>query len=365
MRPVIKIAAVGAVAAMALAGCGSKPAQNSGGSAAGGSQGSASGKKLSACMVLDTGGVDDKSFNENSWAGMQAASKANPNISVKYVPSNSGSDYTPNLTKYAQGGCDTVVGVGGLMGDAMKKAAQQFPKVHFAEIDNSGQGMPNMYGIEYNTAQAGFLAGYLAAGMTKSGTVGTWGGLSIPPVTIYMDGFWEGVQYYNKQKSKSVKVLGWNETNQKGGTFSGSFTDQNKGKSITQAMVSQGADIVFPVAGASGLGAGAAAAASGGKLNLIWVDTDGCESAANYCQYFISSATKNLSGGVETYLKAAADGSFPTGNYVGTLKDDGVGLAPYHNFDGKVSAELKKEIEQVKADITSGKIKVTSPSQPK
>lgn len=370
MRSVMKIAAVSAVAAMAVAGCGSKPADKN--SASGGASGSgaaatgtASGNKLSACMVLDTGGVDDKSFNENSWAGMQAASKANPNISVKYVPSNSGSDYTPNLTKYAQGNCDSVIAVGGLMGDALKKVAKQYPKVHFAEIDNGNQSASNIYGIEYNTAQAGFLAGYLAAGMTKTGTVGTWGGLSIPPVTIYMDGYWEGVQYYNKAKNKSVKVLGWNEKNQKAGTFSGSFTDQNKGKSITQAMVSQGADIVFPVAGASGLGAGAAAAASGGKLNLIWVDTDGCQSAANYCKYFISSATKNLSGGVETYLKSASDGTFPTGNYVGDLKNNGVGLAPYHDFSSKVPGALQKEITQVKADISSGKIKITSPSQPK
>jgi len=370
----MKIAAVSAVAAMALAGCGSKPASdntasNAGGGAssagAGNTSAAATGNKLSACMVLDTGGVDDKSFNENSWAGMQAANKENPNISIKYVPSNSGTDYTPNLTKYAQSGCDTVIAVGGLMGDALKKVAGQFPKTHFAEIDNGNQDADNIYGIEFNTAQGAFLTGYLAAGMTKTGTVGTWGGLAIPPVTIYMDGFWEGVQYYNKAEGKNVKVLGWNEKNQKGGTFSGSFTDQNKGKSITQAMASQGADIVFPVAGASGLGAGAAAKASGGKLNLIWVDTDGCESAANYCKYFISSATKNLSGGVQAYLKKAATGTFPTGNYVGTLKNDGVGIAPYHDFDSKVPASLKKQIEQVKADIISGKIKITSPSQPK
>ena len=375
MRSVMKIAAVSAIAAMALAGCGSKPAKTNSSSNAGnagnsstGSQAAsttAAGKKFSACMVLDTGGVDDKSFNENSWAGMQAANKANPNISIKYVPSNSGSDYTPNLTKYAQGNCNTVIAVGGLMGDALKKVAQQYPKTHFAEIDNGNQNASNIYGIEFNTAQGAFLAGYLAAGMTKTGTVGTWGGLAIPPVTIYMDGFWEGVEYYNKAKGKNVKVLGWNEKNQKGGTFSGSFTDQNKGKSITQAMVSQGADIVFPVAGASGLGAGAAAQASGGKLNLIWVDTDGCESAANYCKYFISSATKNLAGGVEAYLKQAADGTFPTGNYIGTLKNNGVGIAPYHDFQSKVPASLQKEITQVKADIVSGKIKITSPSQPK
>ncbi|WP_446665265.1 BMP family lipoprotein [Flexivirga sp. B27] len=367
MRSVMKIAAVSAVAAMALAGCGSKPADSSSASGGGdaGTTGKATGKKISACMVLDTGGVDDKSFNENSWAGMQAASKANPNIKIKYVPSNSSSDYTPNLTKYAQGGCDSVIAVGGLMQKNVDQVAKRYPKVHFAEIDASSAGVKNVYGIEYNTAEAGFLAGYLAAGMTKTGTVGTWGGLSIPPVTIYMDGFWEGVQYYNKAKKKDVKVLGWNEKKQKSGTFSGSFTDQNKGKSITQAMVSQGADIVFPVAGAAGLGAGAAAKAAGGKLNLIWVDTDGCESAANYCKYFISSATKNLSGGVETYLKNASDGKFPTGNYVGSLKDKGVGLSPFHEFESKVPADLKKELKKAEADIVAGKIKITSPAQPK
>lgn len=376
MRSVMKIAAVTAASTIVLAGCGSKPgtttsSSSGGGNSAGASStgtqtsGAASGKKLAACMVLDTGGVDDKSFNENSWAGMQAASKANPNISIKYVPSNSGTDYTPNLTKYAQSGCDTVIAVGGLMGDAVKSVAKQFPKVHFAEIDNSNQDVSNIYGIEYNTAQAGYLAGYLAAGMTKTGTVGTWGGINIPPVTIYMDGFWEGVQDFNKANNKQVKVLGWDEGNQKGGTFANSFTDQNKGKSITQSMESQGADIVFPVAGGAGLGAGAAAAASGGKLNLIWVDTDGCESAAQYCKYFISSATKNLAGGVEAYLKSASEGTFPTGNYVGTLQNDGVGLAPYNQWDSKVPDALKKQLDQVKADIESGKIKITSPSQPK
>ncbi|TWE12037.1 BMP family lipoprotein [Rudaeicoccus suwonensis] len=366
MRPVMKIAAVSAVAAMALAGCGSKPATSSSASGStGGTTGTATGNKIKACMVLDTGGVDDKSFNENSWAGMQAAHQANPNISIQYVPSNSGSDYTPNLTKFAQSGCDTVIAVGGLMGDAVAGAAKQFPKVHFAEIDDSNQGISNIYGIQYNTAQAGFLAGYLAAGMTKTGTVGTWGGLNIPPVTIYMDGFWEGVQYYNKENSKSVNVLGWNEKNQKGGTFSGSFTDQNKGKSITQQMEAQGADIVFPVAGGSGLGAGAAAAASGGKLNLIWVDTDGCESAAQYCKYFISSATKNLAGGVEAYLKSVSSGTFPTGNYIGTLSNDGVGLAPYNQWQSKVPASLQAQITKIKGEIASGAITITSPSQPK
>jgi basic membrane protein A len=160
-------------------------------------------------------------------------------------------------------------------------------------------------------------------------------------------------------------VLGWDEKKQKSGTFSQSFTDQNKGKQISQTFVQQGADVIFPVAGGAGLGAGAAAQAAGGKVSVLWVDTDGCESLAQYCKYFLSSVTKNLAKSVQTYLEQAASGTFPTGSYVGTLQNDGTGLAPFHDYDSKVPSDLKSELDQVKADIISGKIKITSPSQPK
>ncbi|MHB1473744.1 MAG: BMP family lipoprotein [Dermatophilaceae bacterium] len=362
----MKIAAVVSVAAMALAACGAKPTTTTptaGGSSSGAAATTAV-KAFKACMVLDTGGVDDRSFNQSSWAGLQAANKSNPNIAISYIASNSQNDYTPNLTAEVNKGCDTVIAVGGLMGDAVKAVAAQNPKQQFAQIDSGSSG-PNVYGLQYNTAQGGFLGGYLAAGMTKTGKVATFGGLNIPPVTIYMDGFWEGVQYYNKAKSKSVKVLGWDEKNQKGGTFAQSFTDQNMGRSISQAFVQQGADIIFPVAGGTGLGAGAAAQASGGKVSVLWVDTDGCLSAAQYCKYFLSSVTKNLTDSVTAYATASAGGTFPTGSYIGDLKNNGTGLAPFHQFDSKVPADLKSGLDQVKADIISGKIVITSPSQPK
>jgi basic membrane protein A len=363
-----------AAAVMVLAACGSKsksddsssaaaPGSSTAASSSAAASSTAAGKAFAACMVLDTGGVDDKSFNESSWAGLQAANKADPNITISYVPSNSGNDYTPNLTAEANKKCDSIIAVGGLMGDNVKAVAAKFPSLHFAEVDAGSSG-PNVYGLQYNTAQGGFLGGYLAAGMTKTGKVATWGGLNIPPVTIYMDGFFEGVKYYNAQKSKNVQVLGWDEAKQKAGTFSGSFTDQTKGQSISQTLISQGADIIFPVAGGAGLGAGAAAKNSGGKVSVIWVDTDGCVSASQYCSVFLSSVTKNLTDSVTTYIKAAASGTFPTGSYVGTLQNNGTGLAPFHDFDSKVPADLKSELDQVKADIISGKIKLTSPSQP-
>lgn len=366
MRSSTKIVAIASVAAMALAGCGTKSATTTATSAPANSAGSSSaaGKTFKACMVLDTGGVDDRSFNQSSWAGLQAANKANPNIAISYVQSNSQNDYAPNLTAEVNKGCDTIIAVGGLMADAVKASAKQNPKQQYAQIDSGSSG-PNVYGLQYNTAQGGFLGGYLAAGMSKTGKVATYGGLNIPPVTIYMDGFWEGVQYYNKTHNKNVQVLGWDEKNQKGGTFAESFTDQNKGRSITQAFIQQGADIIFPVAGGTGLGSGAAAQAAGGNVSVIWVDTDGCTSASQYCKYFLSSVTKNLTDSVTLYATTASGGTFPTGSYIGVLKNNGTGLAPFHEFETKVPAQLKADLATVKADIISGKIVITSPSQPK
>ncbi len=362
-----------------VAGCGDPPASTSGATttpsgsatAASPSPGAAAatsattpatgGGAFKACMVLDVGGVDDRSFNQSAWAGMNGAKAANPDVAVSYVSSASQNDYVPNLTNETKQGCKTTIAVGGLMTDAVTSVAKANPTANYAIIDSLIPA-PNVFSLEFNTAQGGFLGGYLAAGMTKTGKVGTFGGLKIPPVTIYMDGFWEGVQYYNQQKGKKVAVLGWDETTQNG-TFSNSFTDSSAGSTAARTLQQQGADIVFPVAGGSGLGAGAVAQSSGGKLNLIWVDTDGCVSAAQYCRYFVSTVFKDITGAVQTYLGQATKGT-RTGAFVGTLANKGTGLSPFHEFDDKVPAELKAELTQLSADIASGTVKVASKAQP-
>ncbi|WP_323132295.1 BMP family lipoprotein [Kineococcus indalonis] len=352
-------AAVGATALLLLAACGERPQ----GDAVEGPNATASsgGKTIKACMVLDTGGVDDRSFNQSSWAGLEAAKAENENLQISYVPSADDTQYTPNLQAQVQQGCDTIIGVGGLMADSVKEVSAANPDQAFAEIDSSSEE-ENVYALQYNTAEAAFLGGYLAAGMTKTGVVGTWGGLPIPPVTIFMDGFWEGVQYHNQQKGTNVRVLGWDENNPDGGTFANSFSDQAAGRSITETLAGQGADVVMPVAGQAGLGAGAAAEAAGGGLNLLWVDTDGCVSAEQYCDYFISSVTKNLTESVKEYALSVAEGDVPTGSYVGTLENEGVGLAPFNRFDSQVPAELKSELDTVRQGIVDGSIEITSPS---
>jgi basic membrane protein A and related proteins len=341
---------------LGAAACGSAPSKSSPSST-----GSAAGKQIQACMVTDTGGIDDKSFNAAAWAGLQAANKANPNIKVKYVASTTEADYEPNLTNFAAQNCDLILAVGGLMGAATDKIAKANPNKQFAIVDYKS-AEPNVYSMQFDTAQAGFLAGYLAAGMTKTGTVGTYGGLKIPPVTIFMDGFVDGVAYYNTQKGKNVQVKGWDKAKQTG-EFANSFTDQAKGKSLATTLQSQGADIIMPVAGGTGLGTAAAAQASGGKLSVIWVDQDGCISAAQYCSVFLSTVQKNISAAVQDAATKADSGAL-TGGSIGTLANNGVELAPFHEFDSKVPAALKSELDTLKQDIISGKVKVTSPAQP-
>jgi basic membrane protein A and related proteins len=364
LRPVyrhrlVSVLAVGSLV-LAVAACGKPPASNSGSS--GGS--SASGKAAHACMVTDIGGINDRSFNAAAWAGMQAAQKQNGNIKIDYVQSKAESDYGPNLNGYVQQKCDLIVAVGGLMGDATTAAAKAAPNTKFAIVDDKID-LPNVYSMQFDTAQAAFLAGYLAAGTSKSGVVGTYGGLKISPVTIFMDGFVDGVAQYNKVKSKSVKVLGWDKAAQNG-SFANSFTDQNAGKRLSDQFVAQGADVVMPVAGGTGLGTAAGAQQSGGKYSVIWVDQDGCNSASQYCSVFLSTVEKNMSDAVRDAVLKTADGSLQGGGgSTGTLANNGVRLAPFHEFDSKVPADLKGELDQLKADIISGKVQVTSPAQPK
>ncbi len=369
-------AALAVSATVVLAACGSSHSSASSGgsstasastSASSSGGASASGGKTLGCMVTDTGGIDDRSFNASSWAGMQAAAQANPNVSVKYLASTSESDYVPNINTFFSQKCNIIVTVGFAMGDATKSAAGSHPSQKFAIVDNSYTPViSNVDALVFNTVQDGFLGGYLAAGMTKTGKVATFGGQEFPTVTIYMDGFYDGVQYYNSKHGKHVAVLGWDEKTQKG-SFTGDFTNQTKGQTLTQTFISEGADIIFPVAGNVGLGAAKAVqdadnTAGSQKVNMEWVDIDGCVSAAQYCKYFITSVGKGIVTAVKNAVLSAANGSFKGGNYIGTLANGGVALAPYHDFDSKIPAALKSEIQQITTGIENGSIQTPTKS---
>jgi basic membrane protein A len=364
LRPVTGKRIVAALAAggltLAVAACGDAPNKTPSGS------GASAAAAYSACMVTDTGGIDDRSFNASAWAGMQTAKSVASNVNPTYVASTAEADYEPNLRSFVTKKCNFILAVGGLMGDATKKVAAENTGSQFAIVDSAIQGATNVYPMQFATDEAAFLAGYLAAGYSKTGKVATYGGLKIPPVTVFMDGFADGVAQYNKVKSKNVQVIGWDKAKQNG-TFAESFVDQNKGKSITNTFVAQGADVVMPVAGGTGLGTGDVAKASGGKVSVIWVDQDGCKSAAQYCDVFLTTVVKNITDAVQKAVVSGATGTplAASPGYLGTLENNGVELAPYNQFDSKIDAGLKSEVEQLKKDIISGTVKVESANAPK
>jgi basic membrane protein A len=327
------------------------------------SGGALPGVGVTACEVTDTGGIDDKSFNATAYAGITQA-QDELGITGSVLESQTQDDYAPNIQTFIDQGCDLIVTVGFLLGDATLAAAQDNPDQKFAIVDvdffDSDKGkditLDNAKELTFQTDQAAFLAGYLAAGMSQSGKIGTFGGINIPPVTIFMNGFSAGILAYNQDNGTNVELLGWDPVAQDG-TFTGDLENQDNGRRVTEDFISEGADIILPVAGPVGLGAAAAAQDAGG-VDLIWVDTDGCVSAAEFCPLFLTSIMKNMNIAVFDQVSAVVDGTFTGGLYSGTLENGGVGIAEYHEFDSAVPQELKDKIEELQAGIIDGSVSV-------
>jgi basic membrane protein A len=340
-----------AVFAIIVAGCASNTGGTGGGSSSGGAK---PGTGMTGCEVTDTGGIDDKSFNATAWKGLEDA-QAKLGITAKYLESQTQQDYAPNIQAFIDQKCDLIVPVGFFLGDATKAAAKKNPDQNFAIVDFAYDPEPkNILGLTFSTDQAAFLAGYVAAAMSKTGKVGTFGGANISTVTIFMNGFWAGVQKYNQDNNKSVQVLGWDAAKQDG-TFTGDFENQDNGRRVTEDLISEGADIILPVAGPVGLGAAAAAKDAGG-VELIWVDTDGCISASEYCSLFLTSVMKNMDVAVYDAMKGVVDGTFKGGIYSGTLANDGVAIAPFHDFANKVPADVQSKVEELRKGIIDGTV---------
>ena len=311
----------------------------------------AAGTKQKVCVALDTGGINDKSFNQTSYAGALAAKAKGYASSVEYLPAKSNADYAPNIKKFLDKKCTLIIGVGYLVADAIKAAAATNPSVKFAIVDDSSGGA-NVKGITFKTNENSFLMGYLAAGMSKTGKVATYGGIALPTVTIFMDGYARGVEYYNDVKGKNVQVLGWNTTT-KTGTMLGSFEDTTKALAASQAFEQQGADFIFPIAG--GLQATTAANSIKSKRSsVIWVDAQVMNTGAKYASVTPVSALKGLNEGVLATVKEAFDGKFTNRQYVGTLKNKGVGYVITPAWKKKIPASLLKEVRELGQDIAGG-----------
>ncbi len=312
------------------------------------------------CEVTDVGGVDDKGFNASAWAGAQRAAEefgAEP----KVLESQAETDYEVNINSFVDQDCDLIVTVGFLLGDATREGANANPDQNFTIVDFAyGEGeieADNVKGLVFNTDEAAFLAGYIAAGVTETGVVGTFGGINIPPVTIFMDGFVRGVDHYNSVKGTDVTVLGWDPETQEG-SFTNNFESLDDGRAFAQSLVDEGADIVMPVAGPVGLGS-ASLANELGTFSIIGVDVDGFEADDNNPSVYLTSVLKRIDNAVFSAADDALSGNFSGELYVGTLENEGVGLAPYHDKADLVSDELASEVDQLRDDIIAGSVSVS------
>lgn len=374
MKKSTHVAALVGIAALTLAGCGERPGDNedSTGNAGGGPTAEVSDTHtpegqhpdFKACMVSDSGGFDDKSFNQTSHDGMVSARKQY-GIQTAEVQSNSDAEYENNIRALVRQKCDQITTVGFKLGAATDKLAKANPKVDFAIVDfayfnDAGENVAqkNVKGLTFNTDEPAFMAGYLAASQSQSGIVGTLGGAKIPTVTIFMDGFAKGVEYYNEQKDADVKVIGYDPATQDG-SFTDDFENKSKGESLARTLIAQGADVIMPVAGPAGLGSLAAVKEAGEGVRGIWVDTDGCVSASEYCDVLLTSVMKEMDVAVEEAIEASIMDETDNEPYVGTLENGGVALAPFHQFEGEIDQDTKDELAEIREQIIAGELETS------
>jgi len=318
-------------------------------------------------FVTDTGGIDDQSFNTTQWNGVLRAQEQ-LGVKAQFIQSDEATQYTPNLTEFASQGYDLIIAAGFFLGGDLAKVAAQYPNVKFSIVDYSypdpfgvpegvvgnKECIPNVEGQVFKTDQAAFLAGYVAAGMTKTGKLGYFGGAKIPTVTIFGVGFQAGMEYYNQVHGTSVTLLGWdNKTGE--GLFTGDFSDLTKGKESTESLFDEGADIFMGVGGLIGTPGFDVARERGGYG--IWVDVDGYNLLPEARDVMLTSVMKNMDNSVFDVIKATMEDKFNgCGTYIGSIANNGVGIAPYHDLASKVPADLQAEVEDLKNKIASGEI---------
>ncbi|MCA9933969.1 MAG: BMP family ABC transporter substrate-binding protein [Ardenticatenaceae bacterium] len=294
-------------------------------------------------LVTDVGEIDDKSFNQSAWEGVQMAA-TELGAQVDYIETKDAKDYATNIGLFAENGYDVIVTVGFALGEATLEAAGNYPDIKFIGVDQfQGEAAPNVAGLIFNEDKAGFLAGSLAAMLSESGTIAAVLGTDlVPPVVAFKEGYENGARYINPD----INLI---STYHPGG-MDVAFTDPEWGASTAAQAITQGADVVFGAGGKTGNGALIEVASNEG-LYCIGVDSDQWETVPEAHPCLVSSAMKLITPGVFDLVKAAQDGSFPTGNYFGS-----VGLADFHDFDGQVPQDVKDKLAEIDAGLQDGSI---------
>jgi basic membrane protein A len=376
LRSSMRLLSLGATAAFIFAACSSgggaatsapsvapsestAPSESASASASAGGGGSVN---WTACVAFDTGGLGDKGFNDLAKKGLEDAAAAG--YTTFFAEAQGATDYAANIQRLIDQGCQSLVTVGFNQAQATIDATKANPDIAFAQVDATwdeaanGPTPDNFTGLDFQIDEAAMLAGYLAAGFSKTGKIGTYGGQQFPGVTRFMDGLGAGIKYHNQEKGSNVELLGWNPATQQG-TFVGGdnpWGDPAKGEQLAKTLVDQGVDIVHPVAGATGNGSIKYMLSK--NLYAIGVDTDQAISLSEYAKAILTSAEKVIDVAVlETFKKNSA-GDLGGENFLGTLANKGVRIAPFHDFDSQISADLKSEIDALSGQIADGSVKV-------
>jgi len=369
-----------AILVAALAGCGTAPETPTG---TPGTDGPDVVEGFKPCLISDEGGWNDKSFNQSAKEGMDRAA-ATLGVKAVEVESNSANEYAPNLENLVAEGCTFIVSVGFKLSADTITSALANPEIDYAIIDDwadntgaedddgnpIGDGetdAPNIKPLMFDTVQAAYLGGYAAAAWSaESGVnkVGTVGGIPIPPVTIFMDGFIDGVAKYNEDKGASVQTFGWDVDTQDG-SFTGGFAANDTAKQAMSGVLDQGADVLLPVGGPIYQSAAAAIDDANSDAVILGVDSDLAVADPSVADKVLVSILKRIDSAVETATVEAAAGNFDVTPYVGTLENEGVGLSGFGDFESKLPAGLTDEIAALRDAIIAGDLQVMSPSSPK
>jgi basic membrane protein A len=336
MKKLYVVFALLAIAAMALAACGPKaPASEE--------VDCASEEVFCVGLVTDVGEIDDKSFNQSAWEGVKKA-ESELGAHVEYVETKDAKDYAANIELFADKGYDVIVTVGFALGQATVEEAAKYPNVKFIGVDQfQGEPVENVAGLLFPEDKAGFMAGALAAQLSKTGTIAAVLGTDlVPPVVAFKEGYEAGARYINPD----ITII---STYHPGG-LDVAFVDPEWGAATAKQAIDQGADVVFGAGGKTGNGALIEVASHEG-LYCIGVDTDQWETVPEAHPCLVSSAMKLITPGVFELIQKAQDGEFPSGNYFGS-----VGLAPFHDFDSQIPQEVKDKLEEIKTGLFDGTI---------
>lgn len=352
---------------LALAGCGSAPTTDGTGSAA-----PEAGSDFVPCLISDEGGWNDKSFNQSAKEGMDRAA-AELGVEAIEVESSSANDYAPNLENLVAEGCSFIISVGFKLSADTIASATANPEIEYAIIDDradaDGDGTtdaPNIKPLLFDTVQAAYLGGYAAAAWSNAAgvdKVGTFGGIPIPPVTIFMDGFVDGVAKYNEDKGVDVATFGWDVAAQEG-AFTGGFAANDGAKQAAQGILDQGVDVILPVGGPIYQSAAAAITDGGGSVVMLGVDSDLAVADPSVADLVLTSILKRIDQAVFDATIQAAGGEFDATPYVGTLENEGVGLASFGSFESQLPDGLVEELDALRQAIIDGDLEVTSPASP-